>query len=592
VGLPFGWKSFTCICLLAGAFLRFTWIGDVEYKNDEDEMFRYSQAVGKTHLWPILGQTHACPPREGTSEGREIRHPVLGVWSFAILAQVFHVTTPLGLTRAVQGLSFAALAMLFWFAWRVVPLEQREMWLWTAALASVNLLAVVYARKIWIPDLLPIYCVALLIAWSYRHTRGGAFLWGIGGALIGQVHMSGFFYSAAVLMSTALFARTTVRWRAWLAGSAWGAIPILPWLYYMWVTGYAQQGCAPTSLRTLLNLDFFRMAFEVSLSQTAEANLGKNFQEYLGYPVLFGVSTQGAGVARTLLHVIGAVVLVGAAAATLKRLGGSRAAWRLSDTDLCLLNGVLLGALLSLADVPIYPHYHLILFPLEFLWIPAVVLAYFPKPRLWLASIWLGGAVCTLAFLQFVHHHCGAPSGDYGLSYRCKKDEIAAAWAVRPPDMEPLIRPGQEEVIARMLGRGELLPGSCKLADGQITGIISATYSCANGRPRLQLVHPSRARDDALRTREFAIVLLEGSPPPGLLDAVAGHVRGNEREFEWQLEAPRETSPAELPPYGHSVPVLTSRQVLLRLVGGAVVLLLLFPWWGAGVAEARRAPTP
>jgi hypothetical protein len=91
---------------------------------------------------------------------------------------------------------------------------------------------------------------------------------------------------------------------------------------------------------------------------------------------------------------------------------------------------------------------------------------------------------------------------------------------------------------------------------------------------------------------EFAVVLVEGSPPPGLLDALAEHVRAHEGAFECQLEAPRETSPAELPPYGHSVPVLTSRQVLLRLVGSAVVLLLLFPWWGAGSAETRRAPTP
>src|SRR5262245_34480990 len=106
-------------------------------------MFRYSQAVGKTHLWPALGQTHACPPRETPSERREIRHPALGVWSSAILAGLFHLDTPLGLTRAVQGLSFAALALLFWFAWRVVPGPQRETWLWTAALASVNLLAVV-----------------------------------------------------------------------------------------------------------------------------------------------------------------------------------------------------------------------------------------------------------------------------------------------------------------------------------------------------------------------------------------------------------------------------------------------------------------
>jgi len=374
-----------------------------------------------------------------------------------------------------------------------------------------------------------------------------------------------------------------------LAGSAWGAIPILPWLYYMWVTGSAQHGCAPTSLRTLLHLDFFRMAFQVSLSRTAEANLGGDFREYLSYPVLFGVSTQGAAVARTILHVIGTVALLGAAVATLKRLVGSPSGWRLSDTDLCLFNGVVLGVLLSITDAPMFPHYHLILFPLELLWIPAAVLAYFPKPRLWLACIWLGGAVCTFAFLQFVHHNCGARGGDYGISYRCKEDEIAAAWAVRPPDIEPLILPGQEDVIARMLGRGEVLSGGCRLTDGRISGTISATYSCAGGSTGLQLLHPSRAPDDALRTRQFAVVVVEGSPPPGLLDAVAAHVRENEGAFEWQLEAPPETSPERLPPYGHSVPVLTSRQVLARLVGGAVVLLLLFPWWGARVARGGVA---
>src|SRR5207248_7124473 len=96
------WKSFTCICLVVGALFRFAWIGDVEYKDDEDEMFRYSQAVGRTDLWPALGQTHLCPGAGLPSGVREIRHPALGIWSFAILAQVLRANTPLGVTRGVQ----------------------------------------------------------------------------------------------------------------------------------------------------------------------------------------------------------------------------------------------------------------------------------------------------------------------------------------------------------------------------------------------------------------------------------------------------------------------------------------------------------
>jgi hypothetical protein len=339
-----------------------------------------------------------------------------------------------------------------------------------------------------------------------------------------------------------------------------------------------------------LNLDFFRMAFDVSLSGTVESNVGSHFQEYLGYPLLFGVSTRGASVARMFLRVIGTVAFVVAAVATFKRLASSAAGWRFSDTDLCLFNGILMGVLLSLADAPIFPHYHLTLFPLESLWIPMVALAYLPKPRAWLASVWLGGAVCTFAFLQFIHQHCGAPSADYGISYRCKESQIAAAWVARPPRIDPLIRAGQEDVIAQMLARGERLPGSCQLADGQIDQtLVRATYSCAEGRIDLQLVHPSRAPANALLTRDFAVVLVDGSPPPGLFDAIAAHVRRYEPAFQWLLEFPPETSavrePPALRPYGYYLPVLTSRQVLLTVLGGAVILLLSSPWWGSA---ARR----
>ena len=103
--------------LLVGAVLRFAWIGDAEYKDDEDQLFQYSQAIPATQLWPAIGTTSGV---------REIRHPALGVWSFAILAQVLHLHTPLAVTSSVSGLSLTALALLFWFAWRVVPVPEDE----------------------------------------------------------------------------------------------------------------------------------------------------------------------------------------------------------------------------------------------------------------------------------------------------------------------------------------------------------------------------------------------------------------------------------------------------------------------------------
>jgi hypothetical protein len=576
----FGWKWFTCVCLLLGALFRFVWIGDIEYKDDEDGMFHHSQAVGETQLWPTLGMTSGV---------RGIRHPALGIWSFGILAQVFHLHTPLTLTGSVQALSLVAIALLFWFAWRVVAIPQREVWLWTAALACTNLVAAVYARKIWVPNLLPILCVILLISWWHRQTAPGALLWGITGAVLGQVHMSGFFHAAAMAIGTALFARANVRWRAWVAGSAWGAIPVLPWLYYMW-TNYTPEQTSGTLLQRLFTMEFFRMSFDVSLSQTAEFNLGTHFHDYLAYPVLFGVATHGVDAARLLLPVIGVVALVGAAAGTLARRRRAPAGRPLSDTGVLLFSAALTGVLLSLVDMRSVPHYHLVLFPFEFLWIPLVALSYLPKPRLWLTSVWLGAAVSTFGFLQFIHDHCGAPNGDYGVAYRCqehteptRRSSRADASPVSAPDVEPLIRPGQEDLVARMLGRGEALPGSCRLAGGQIAGaVIHATYACGNDKVSLQLVHPSRAPDNARLTKTLALLVVDGSPPAGLVDAVAEHVRRAEQALG-SLETFE--GPA-LRPFGYEVPVLTSRQVLLVLVGGAFVLLLSWRWWGPPVSGA------
>lgn len=571
--------------LLVAAVLRFVWIGDVEYKDDEDQLFQYSQAIPATQLWPTVGTTSGV---------RYVRHPALGVWTFAVLAEVLHLRTPLAVTGSVAALSVATLALLFWFAWRVAPASHSEVWWWTAALAGVNLVATIYARKIWIPSLLPFFCVVLLIGWWYRHTRGGALAWGIVGALIGQIHMSGFFYAAAVLMGTALFAPRSVRWRAWFAGSAWGAVPALPWLHYLWSNLSVLETHASTLPWTSLHLDFFRTALAVALSQTAEVNIGGHFEEYLAYPVLFGVRTHGVQVARVALYVVAALALAIGVVAMLRRVG-RLARRRYSDTDLCLFNGVVAGLLVSAAGVPDLPNHHLMVFPLEYLWLPLLVTAWCPKPRVWLTAVWLGSAVCTLGFLQFIHAHCGAPNGDYGVSYRCQPAAglpTVNGPAARSPALEALIPPGREVAVGRMLGHGDALPGSCRLTEGRIDRTLArATYACGDVPVTLELVHRSKARDAALRTRDFGILVVEGAPPAGFLDAIAARVRDEERRFEWLLEAGpvAEGDASHARSWGGSPPAITARQLLLRVGAATVLLLLSSPWWYGRRADVAHA---
>ena len=109
--------------------------------------------------------------------------------------------------------------------------------LWGAALALTHPMAVLWQRKIWAQSVLPLFSMVFLISWWKRATRAGAFFWGFLSAIIPQIHMSGFAYSAAFLLWTLAFDRGTdrpkTRWRAWLTGLVLGALPIFTWLFYI-----------------------------------------------------------------------------------------------------------------------------------------------------------------------------------------------------------------------------------------------------------------------------------------------------------------------------------------------------------------------
>jgi hypothetical protein len=511
------------LCLVLAAAFRFGWIGDVEYKEDERGYFHQSEAIRRTNLWPVLG-----------APGAQFRHPALGPWTFGVLAETLGLDSPLSLTRAVQALSFAAVALLFVFAWRLPTARDREIWLWTGALASVNLFAVIHGRKIWPPDLLPLWSVAFLFAWWHRRRPAGSLCWGLAGALIGQVHMSGFFVAAAFLAGTFAFARETVRWRAWVAGSGCGVASLLPWLRYMSSAGPRETG--PARSDVLFQLRFFGDAFRNAIGDSAEHSLGRDFSAYLRYPVVWGVETHAVWAARIALGtlaVAAAVVGVWGLGRAVRQKDGQARRWAKDSTALALVNASLMALLISCSRLQLFPHYHAVAYPFESLWLAAVVVTFAPRPRLWLAAIWLGLIVSTAGFLQYIHVHCGGPGGDYGVAYRCE-----------PPDdrdrLEPymdqqIIPPRQEEVIAEMLGRGQPLAASCRLASGRIEPtVIRAAYRCGTKKVVIALRHATNAAAGATRTDVFAISVASGSPPAELLPTLVSRIRAHEARFEWR----------------------------------------------------------
>lgn len=153
----------------------------------------------------------------------------------------------------------------------------------------------------------------------------------------------------------------------------------------------------------------------------------------------------------------------------------------------------------------------------------------------------------------------------------------AHADEAHPHDVDA-IPPGQEALVSDMLGRGVALPGGCAWAGASIAQVtIVSHYACAGGEVILELVHPDVAPPDAVRTQRFAFAPRQGTPPPGLVEALATRVREREASFQWtraQIAAPQDG--------GH--PVL----LLSVLAGAGATLLGALGWyvarraWGAG----------
>ena len=274
------WPVALAGAVLLGAALRLVWVSDIEYKGDEVWTFERTQHVGRTEPLPWLGMPSSAL----------LRNPGMSLWVFVILARVFGVQDPHAPARAVQLLSIAAILVLLAFALRWVPPEEREPWLWAVALVAVNPLVVLFHRKIWPPSVLPIFSLAMLAGWWRRDSLWGAFLWGLVGMWLGQIHVSGFFFAAGFLAWALLFAQRRVSWPSWLAGSCLGALPMLPWLYYL-ATAYGQRSATALDPTRWLELRFWIRWVTEPVGLSLEYSLGGHFRDFLGYPLGHGRPT-------------------------------------------------------------------------------------------------------------------------------------------------------------------------------------------------------------------------------------------------------------------------------------------------------------
>jgi hypothetical protein len=410
------WPLALAACLLAGVALRLVWAEDMEYKSDERWTFEQTQLAGQTNTIPLHGMR--------ASVGCD--NPGMSVWVFVALAWLCRADDPVTLVRAVQLLNVAAVVLQVVFARWFVPAGQREPWYWSAALLAVNPLAVLFHRKIWPPSVLPVFIVLLLMCWSRRERRGAALGWGLIGALVGQVHMAGFHFAAAFALWTRLFGRQGVAWRSWFAGSALGALPLVPWLAHLAST----QGQRPaTKLKWghLFEAKFWLHWCQEPFGFGIDYPLGDDFGDFLTQPTWQGHSTW----LMAALHVSAGLAAVYIAIRAMRRPKPPGARRWFADESLNGLaqNSGLLGygLLLTLSLVSIHRHYQIIALPLEMLWLARLTLGEGVATsrqrgtgRAILAALCLMQFTISAGFLCYVHAKQRI-DGEYGTVYQAQR---------------------------------------------------------------------------------------------------------------------------------------------------------------------------
>jgi hypothetical protein len=414
-------------CIAIGAVLRLVWLDEMEYKGDQIYIWNSCQSAFAGAALPALGMP----------SGAQLLNPGMSLWWHIGFCELFSVRTPLELAYFSPVLGVIALLLLWWFAARVVPDEERPPWLWAVALASVSTLAISLERIIWSQTILPCFSVLFLWSWWRRDRVSGAFFWGLIGAMLGQIHMSGFFLAAAFALGEAWSRKRPVRWSAWAAGTALGAITLLPWLAYLG-SELAHPHRGPGALKRLGEIA--KGAFWIySLTEPWGLEFGyrlgfRSWLEFLTYPLVSGHATYLIGLCHVLLVCAGLRVY-GRAVRERPKLRELLERFRsgaMSETNRAILMALLgMGILLTLTGQRLHRHYLIVTFPLTSVLFCQLALRLRAAGRALLAGMCGLQIAVSIGFLYFVHVRGGAPAEEYGTPYRLQQAASTSA-ASRP----------------------------------------------------------------------------------------------------------------------------------------------------------------
>jgi hypothetical protein len=396
-------RSFLLFCLVLGVVMRLIWTSDMEWKDDEKIMYDLANETAAKGNFPGIGMM----------SGGGVVNPGLSVAVFSGLSYLSD--TPVGMARCVQVMNVLALLLLAWFAGKIIPFGEREVWLYGIALAAVSPLAVLFARKIWAQDTLPFFTSIIIIAMHYRNRKAAAFIFGWLSMLIGQIHMSGFFLATGWIAFSFLYDlyhRNKIQWIWFIAGAVIGLIPLIPWLQYV---SENKQG-SYLLLKHVLQFRVYIYGFLDSLGLNLVYTFEKEIGAFYAFPRFYLV-----GAIYILLLSAAAftlylnILLIRSIFKQIKTNGFIQYIFHCSVARF-YLQGIFigLGILMTFSGTEIYPHYLICVFPFTYIALSRL----YSQHRNVFKGIVICQAALSVLFLLYVHVNDGIKDGDYGVTYK------------------------------------------------------------------------------------------------------------------------------------------------------------------------------
>lgn len=381
--------------LAVAAVARLSWLDLMEFKGDEANACRLALHV-LGYSEPGIGRFF---PTAGLVSSVGVPNPPLFVYLVAIPLAI--VRSPIAVAAAIATANVFAIWLTYVAGKRCFD---RFVGLASAAMLAVSPWGIVFSRKIWAQDLLPV-CTTLFVLQLHallveRRPRASFWLIVIAAAAV-QLHFSAGVL-VVVLTIALILARRGLQWR-WVA---YGAV-VAALLYAPYLALHA-GGMLHTAQHHARYAGPGRAARLLSAARYTVGIVAGGSMRYL-----IGRSSTLATVLSAVLGVLGPLGLVAAAR------GQSGARTRLSIL-FCVWYALPL-VLLTVLDVRPYMHYFIVLLPLPYFGVAYLgerLLARRPALAVGVLGLTLACFVLIDASVfRTIIHNGGAP-GDYGIAYR------------------------------------------------------------------------------------------------------------------------------------------------------------------------------